>query len=180
MLGGEPVVSEQKPEVEDIKILAMISTAEAVPENIRWIEIPLDRLHVGRPGLWLIRIKTSKLTPEKAGVAVARLAEELQRLGVKPISIMATEDTIDVLFRGSPFPWLVILATIANLLPLIGITILAISVYQGVTSIPSWVWGLAVVGLGLALFGPAVGDMILSAIHETRRLYRRWHRREKA
>jgi hypothetical protein len=172
-------VSEQAPKVEDVKILAMISTAELVPENIRWVEIPLDRLHVGRPGLWLIRIKTSKLTPEKAGVAVARLAEELQRLGVKPISIMATEDTIDILFRGSPFPWLVILATIANLLPLIGITILAISVFQGVSSIPSWVWGLAAVGLGLALFGPAIGDMILSTIYETRRLYRKWYKRER-
>jgi hypothetical protein len=171
------VVSEQKPEVEGVKILAMITTAEPVPENIRWVEIPLERLHVGRPGLWLVRIKTSKLTPEKAGIAVARLAEELRRLGVKPISIMATEDTIDVLFRGSPFPWLVVLAAIANLLPLIGITIIAISVYQGVTSIPSWVWGLMVVGLGLVLFGPAIGDMILSAIYETRRLYRRWHKR---
>jgi hypothetical protein len=163
-------VSEQKPEVEGVKILAMISTAEPIPENIRWVEIPLDRLHVGRPGLWLVRIRTSKLTPEKAGVAVARLVEELRKLGVKPISAMATEDTIDVLFRGSPFPWLVILVAIANLLPLIGVTILAISVYQGITSIPSWVWGLAVVGLGLALFGPAIGNMILSAIYEIRRL----------
>jgi hypothetical protein len=180
MLGGGLGVSERVPEVEGVKILAMISTAEAVPGNIRWIEIPLERLHVGRPGLWLVRIKTSKLTPEKAGVAVARLAEELRKLGVKPISIMATEDTIDVLLRGSPFPWLAILVAIANLLPLIGITILAISVYQGVSSIPSWVWGLAVVGLGLALFGPVIGDVILSSIYETRRLYRRWYRREKA
>lgn len=170
-------MSEQKPEVEGVKILAMITTAEPVPENIRWVEIPLERLHVGRPGLWLVRVKTSKLTPEKAGVAVARLVEELRKLGVRPISVMATEDTIDVLFKGSPFPWLAILVAIANLLPLIGITILAISVYQGVASIPSWVWGLTVVGLGLTLFGPAIGDMILSAIYETRRLYRRWHKR---
>jgi hypothetical protein len=169
-------VSEQAREVEGVKILTMISTAEPVPENIRWVEIPLGKLHVGRPGLWLIRVKTSKLTPEKAGVAVARLTEELRKLGVKPISVMATEDTIDILFRGSPFPWLVVLAAIANLLPLIGITILAISVFQGVTSIPSWVWGLTVVGLGLALLGPTIGDMILSAVYETRRLYRRWYK----
>jgi hypothetical protein len=169
-------VSEQAREVEDVKILAMLSTAEPIPENIRWVEIPLERLHVGRPGLWLIRVKTSKLTPEKAGIAVARLTEELKRLGVSPVSVMATEDTIDILFKGSPFPWLVILAAIANLLPLIGITIIAISVFQGVTSIPSWVWGLTVVGLGLALFGSAVGDMILSTIYEARRLYRRWYK----
>jgi hypothetical protein len=163
-------VSERALEVEDVKILAMISTAEPIPENIRWVEIPLDRLHVGRPGLWFIRVKTSKLTPEKAGVAVARLIEELRKLGVRPVSVMATEDTIDILFRGSPFPWLVVLATIAKLLPLIGITMLGISVYQGVSSIPSWVWGLTAVGLGLALFGPFIGDMILSAIYKTRRL----------
>jgi hypothetical protein len=169
-------VSEREREVEGVKILAMISTAEAIPENIRWVEIPLEKLHIGRPGLWLIRVKTSKLTPEKAGVAVARLTEELRKLGVRPISVMATEDTIDILFRGSPFPWLVVLVAIANLLPLIGITILAISAFQGVTSIPSWVWGLTVVGLGLALFGPAIGDMILSAVYETRRLYRRWYK----
>ena len=97
------------------------------------------------------------------------LTRELKsRFDIDVLYARADTDAIHLIITGSPFSWTALLMFLPTLLGLIGIAVFAISVYQAVVAIPSWVWGCLIIGGLLILFGPAIGELILRGIEEAK------------
>jgi hypothetical protein len=137
------------------------------------IPIPIDKLQTmtaPKGAIYEIKLSTSQLTPEKASEAIEKLRTEMkEKFGIDLIYAEATENSINLIIRGSPFTWAALLAYLPTILFIIGIILLGVSVWQITTAIPPWVWFLLITGAALFLFGPAIGNLILQSIEKTRK-----------
>ena len=151
-------------------VIASLGSPPRLPYPVQLVEVPTHRLAVAPKGTrYLVRLRTSKMTPEQASKALTSIDEALRtRFKARMPYGFATEDQIYVFVEGSPFSWAALLAFLPTLLGLIGITIFAVTVWQIVASVPSWIWATLLIGVGLILFGPAIGEMILGAIGKVR------------
>jgi hypothetical protein len=150
---------------------ALVLMGEPPKASIKWAPIPIQNLKVANKGsVFYLKIDTSPLTQEKAIQALDTLASEMKsRFGIQTIYGKAEPNAIHLIIMGSPFSWLALLAWLPVILGTIGIILFGVSVWQAVAAIPSWVWALLVIGGALILFGPAIGDWILSEVEKRRR-----------
>jgi len=156
----------------EMKILAAYGTPLTLTPSTRKIPLSLDRLQTEiapKGAIYEIKLSTSQLTPSKASEAIEKLRSELkEKFGIELIHAYATENSINLTIRGSPFSWAALLTFLPTILLLIGIILLGISVWQITTVIPPWVWFLLITGGALLLFGPALGNLILETIEKAR------------
>jgi len=115
-------------------------------------------------GLYVIRMSVRGLTRENAVQALEKVREAVERAGGKLAYAVADSCSIKAVVHGSPFSWWALLGLLPTLLLLAGIVLLGVSIWQAIASVPSWVWATIVIGAGLLLFGPAIGELIVGAV----------------
>jgi hypothetical protein len=125
-----------------------------------------DRLAVAPKGsMWDIEIKTKGMTPEQASMALERLINGMsEEFGIKTIYAYATNDTIFLEIMGSPFAWAALLAWLPMILTGIGIAIMFTTVWQVISTVPSWIWAFLVIGAAMVFLAPAIGKAITSVM----------------
>jgi hypothetical protein len=123
----------------------------------RLIEMTGITLGESVPGkVYELHIKTSGV-PD-AEKAVMTLAERLyDEHKAHTIWAEVDGDTIRLQVIGSPFVWAALIPFIPAIMGLLGISIVLISVYSVLASIPGWAWGLLVAGVILMFAGPTIG-----------------------
>ena len=138
---------------------------------VKRVQVPISSLKVGRKGsIYDVELRVSDVTPEKARAVVDALSRGLrENFGIRPIYISVTEDRIFMEVQGSPFSWLALLTWLPIILSVVGITLVGISVYEVIASVPSWLIGTLVIGAGLIIFGPIIGEFILREVEKIKR-----------
>lgn len=126
------------------------------------IQVQTESLSVAPKGTYyVIEVKTSQIDTDKAVAALKNIAEGLDKeFNAEMLYGAAYDDRIVIQMKGSPFAWAAFLLWLPAILSLIGITMVGISVWQGIASIPSWVWATLAVGVGLLLFGPKIVKLV--------------------
>jgi len=162
------LVLPEEVKLEDLPEEAWIASY-GVPADARLpitrMPIPREKLTVGRKGaIYDVAIEVSPLmTPEKAEEAIRMLVSGLAKeFGIKTIAAKAFKDKICLQIMGSPFSWATLLAWLPTILALIGLTMVGVSVWNAIVSVPSWVWALLVIGTATFLIGPIIGEWILT------------------
>jgi hypothetical protein len=117
-------------------------------------------------GLYVVRMSVRGLTRENAVQALERVREALERVGGKLVYAAADSCSIKAVIHGSPFSWWALLGLLPTLLLLAGVILLGVTIWQVIASVPSWVWATIVIGAGLLLFGPAIGELIVGAVEK--------------
>jgi hypothetical protein len=115
-------------------------------------------------GLYVIRMSVRGLSRENAVQALEKVREALEKVGGKLVYAVADSCSIKAVIHGSPFSWWALLGLLPTLLLLAGIVLLGMSIWQVIASVPSWVWATIIIGAGLLLFGPAIGELIVGAV----------------
>ncbi|MEM2163709.1 MAG: hypothetical protein QW521_02230 [Desulfurococcaceae archaeon] len=134
------------------------------PVQAKRIHIPIHRLKVAsKGGIYDIVIDVEEIDAEKGREALEKLMDSLWREhGIRTIYARAEPRVIMLEVMGSPFLWPIILLLIPQILSLIGITVLGITVYQVISSIPSWLIALMTIGVGLIIISPIVAGILRS------------------
>lgn len=137
---------------------------------VAWKQIPLESLKVApRGSMYTLELDVSDLTAEKAVEALNTLAKELkEKFNIQIIYGAATKNRIYLQIKGSPFSWLALLAFLPTILGLIGVILFAVTVWQAVAAIPSWVWSTLIISGALILLGPPIGEWIISQVEKAR------------
>lgn len=93
--------------------------------------------------------------------AVNLLTQEFPNFdpSTKILWIEADNQNIRMQISGSPFLWTALIPWLPSILGLLGITLAFISIWNLITSIPTWIWALLAVSVGLIIFAPAIGKM---------------------
>lgn len=153
------------------EILALYGSPLEAGRPAFWIQVPTGSLRTARRGsVYMLQLDVSPLTREKADEAVRRLAEGLrEKFNAELLYARAESNRLSLQIRGSPFSWLALFAWLPAILGLLGITIFGISVWQMVTSIPTWVWATMAIGAALIVLGPSIGEWILSSMERMRK-----------
>ncbi|MEM2163691.1 MAG: hypothetical protein QXR62_04625 [Candidatus Bathyarchaeia archaeon] len=133
---------------------------------MKFVPIPPERLKIAPKGtIYMLKLNVSDLTNEKAAEALNTLAKDLkEKFGITLLYGKATKNEIHLQIKGSPFNWLALLAWLPTILGLLGITLFAVSIWQAIAAIPSWVWATLAISVALILFGPPIGELILQQI----------------
>ncbi len=136
-----------------------------------WKRLPPENLKVAPKGtFYTLELDVSDLTPEKAVEALNMLAKNLEKnFKARLIYANASKNKIYLQIKGSPFSWLALLAWLPTILGMLGIILFGVSVWQAITSIPSWVWAMLITSGALVLFGPRIGEWILDQVEKARR-----------
>jgi len=74
--------------------------------------------------------------------------------------IRANSPIVEIQVEGSPFAWSAVLPWISPAMSLIGVVVILVALYSVIAAIPSWAWGLLVLGIGLLFFSPYVGEVL--------------------
>lgn len=122
-----------------------------------------------------VRVQASQGITDPTSAAkflTGKLNEEYPELQVLWIKVCERHQTIDFQFRVEAAETLgfeprvgrlfvaTLLAWLPIILTLIGITAVAVSVWDIIAAVPIWVWVLLGTGVTLLLFGPALSRMI--------------------
>jgi len=138
----------------------------------RLMELDTTRSPVSEPGrVYHLHIETNGIVDERKAVD-ALVTELRERFNAKVLWIGITGKNIDMQLIGSPFVWAVLIAALPLILGAIGILVAVMAVYTVLASIPSWGWALIVIGIGLVIFAPKLGEFF-SAGRERIRIVRR-------
>jgi len=86
--------------------------------------------------------------------AVETLIAGLRAQGVETVWASADAKSIRLQIAGSPMSWPVVLSLLPSILGVLGIAVILISVYLVTAAVPSWVWGLLIVGILLITILP--------------------------
>jgi len=127
----------------------------------RLLEIPQEvalSLESTKGKIYQLRIETEGFTNENE--VVNTLISGLENFGAKVLWIRACSPTVEVQVEGSPFAWSAVLPWISPAMSLIGVVVILIALYSVIAAIPSWAWGLLVLGIGLLFFSPYVGEVL--------------------
>jgi hypothetical protein len=155
----------------EIKTLAILGAPPSpmIPMTFKPVEI--SQLVVARKGdIFLLKLDVDRLDENKAKRALETLSKEMARnFGIRTIFARATENEIHLMIMGSPFAWAALLLWLPTILGLLGIVLFAISVWEAIVSVPSWVWALLIISGGLILFGPIIGEWIIGQVERARR-----------
>ena len=89
--------------------------------------------------------------------AVETLIAGLRAQGVETVWASADAKSIRLQIAGSPMSWPVVLSLLPSILGVLGIAVILISVYLVTAAVPSWVWGLLIVGILLITILPKPG-----------------------
>lgn len=156
---------------EGLRVLAVYGRPLQPRAPVKFVQVPLEGLRVARRGsIYLIKLDVAGMRAEVAPTVLEALAKGMrEEFGATVIYGAATGDAIYLQVAGSPFSWPALLSWLPALLSLFGIALLLVSVWQVVASVPSWVWATLVTAGALILFGPAIGELILSAVEGARR-----------
>lgn len=92
--------------------------------------------------------------------AVETLIAGLRAQGVETVWASADAKSIRLQIAGSPMSWPVVLSLLPSILGVLGIAVILISVYLVTAAVPSWVWGLLIVGILLITILPKPGTRI--------------------
>jgi hypothetical protein len=144
----------------------IVSLGSPVKGPVKRLKMDVDRLTVAPKGsLWDIEIKTKGMTPEQASAALEKLINGMSgEFGIKTIYAHATGDTIFLEIMGSPFVWASLLVWLPMILTLVGIAVMFTSVWQVISGVPSWVWGLLVIGAAMVFLAPAIGRAVTAVM----------------
>jgi hypothetical protein len=155
----------------EMRTLAVLGAPPQPRIPVRFQPVDASQLAVARRGdIFALKLDVSRLDEQKARRALEELSRGMaERFGIRTIFARATENEIHLVIMGSPFAWSALLLWLPTILGLLGIVLFAVSVWQAVVSIPSWVWALLIISGGLILFGPAIGEWILSQVERARR-----------
>jgi len=124
------------------------------------VEMPREILTDSVPGkVYHLTIKTEGIFCEEE-VAEVLVKELYDRFKAKVIWIRIEGSVIDLQLVGSPFAWAALIPFLPALLALLGVTIILISIYNVLVSIPAWTWALLAVGIGLIFFGPRIAESV--------------------
>ena len=143
--------------------VATLGEPARFPYPVKRVELDVSKLSIAPKGaMYDILISTSRMTPEQARQALETLVQRMhEEFGIETFYATASEDTILLEIKGSPFAWTALLMWLPSILALIGIAVIGISVWQIFASIPGWVWPVLIIGVGLIFFGPAIGEFII-------------------
>lgn len=122
--------------------------------------IPFERLVETIPGwTYEIHIVTDKPAPPNT-IDIFRTEFANRLPEVKLLWIHVEGNRIKLQLQGSPIPWTTILALISWILPLLGLTLILISVWAVISAVPSWAWATLAVGVALILLAPSITTML--------------------
>lgn len=113
----------------------------------RIVYMPRSILTESVPGaVYQLEMKT-KGVPDPKKVISALITELPKRFkDLKVLWIEVRDPYIRMQIRGSPFSWAALLAALPLILLAVGVVLLLVSVYLVFAAVPSWVYGLLVVG----------------------------------
>ena len=98
---------------------------------------------------------------EVANFILNKIAEEHPEIQVT--WIQASSSGVQVQFTTTPMKTLsasTLIAWLPGILALLGLTVLLITVFDLMSRIPSYIWGLLIIGGILVLWGPQIGKML--------------------
>ncbi len=112
------------------------------------------------PGMtYEIRITCDKPAPATLPNIIRReFATRLPQVTIHDIKIDGR--LVRIRLSGSPIAWATILALLPLIFTLAGLVILLIAVYGIITAVPTWAWGLLIVGVVTLLFLPTIAEAI--------------------
>lgn len=131
------------------------------PQGELFMEIPKEMLTDSVPGvIYTLLIRTEGISDSQKVVDTLIPALE-EKFGAKTTYISVGDRDIILQIEGSPFVWALLIPWIPSILALIGIVVAFVSVWSVITSIPSWVYALSAIGVGLIFIGPTVGKHLI-------------------
>jgi hypothetical protein len=147
-----------------MEVLAFYGIPVEVKPPLTKIALPIDAIRVGRRGaIYELRMDVEGLTPQNVGKALDMLIKGMkEEFGITTLHAKASETQIIMQIRGSPFAWAALIAWLPIILSLVGIVLIGISIWQIMAAMPAWVWILLIVGGGLILLGPGIGELVLA------------------
>jgi hypothetical protein len=145
-----------------VTILAAYGSPPSPKVPLTGKQIPLESLVVGTKGsIYDIRLDVQGLTEKNAVATLDMLQRELlDRFGIEIVYGTVVENGINLIIKGSPFAWAVLLAALPLILGALGLSMVGLSVWQIFANVPGWVWWTFGIGAGLFLFGPRIGNWI--------------------
>lgn len=154
----------------EFEVLATCGRPIAPLVPVALLRLSPVELTVGRRGaVYLLEVDVSEMSKEQAESAVRLLKSRIEgEVGAHVLYSVATRDKIYVMVKGSPFSWAMLLALLPMILMLVGVTVLGVSIWQIIASIPSWVWATLLMGLGLVIFGPPIGELIVRSVEKAK------------
>ena len=116
----------------------------------------------GQPYQADIEVKEAIINPaEVADFILNKIAEEHPEIQVT--GIQASSSGVQVQFTTTPLKTLsasTLIAWLPGILALLGLTVVLITVFDLMSRIPSYIWGLLIIGGILVLWGPQIGKML--------------------
>jgi len=115
----------------------------------------LEKASSVRGSLYEIRVTCERIPDPKETIEIIKkeLPVRVPRLEITGIEVVGNLVKIQV--RGSPFPWALVLINLPLILAIIGIAVVAITVFLILLHVPSWVYALLFMGMlltGLGIF----------------------------
>ena len=102
-----------------------------------------------------LKIKTKGVkSPRYTAIVLQKSLKE--KFNATLLYFEVTGDTITIQIEGSPFAWSLLLVFLPQILGILGIVVSLVAVYLLVSGVPSWVYGLGILGIILISFGPSI------------------------
>lgn len=123
--------------------------APNLPQKVQLKPLKIEQLNIAPIGSrYLLELSVLGVTETNAQAALDSIIREFNaQFGIKTMIAEVSENKINLAIIGSPFAWTVLLAALPTILGLLGISLLGVSVWQIVTGIPNYVWGVLAMGL---------------------------------
>jgi len=121
----------------------------------RTLIIPPSILTESVPGqIYQVEVATEGVPDPSRAVGALKTELPQKFPGLKVRWVEVRDDAIRLQLEGSPFLWAAVLAFLPQILLAAGVVVTLIAVYLVLSGVPSWLFGLAAVGLVLLLLTP--------------------------
>ena len=123
--------------------------APNLPQKVQLKPLNVATLGIAPVGSkYLMELKVSGINESNAQQTLENIMKIMkEQFGITTMVAEASLDKIKLAIIGSPFAWAVLLAALPTILGLLGITLLGVSIWQIITGIPNYAWGLLAIGL---------------------------------
>lgn len=129
------------------------------------VRLPTDKPPEPIPGaIYSIEVETDEICEKKAATLKDQIMWHFNSRGLQIKSLTIETNRVEIQFKGSPFTWAEILGLLPSIFTLVGITIILISLYYVVVSVPMYIWGSLVLGFLIIYFAPYIAEAIKEAL----------------
>lgn len=125
------------------------------------LEIPSIMLTESVPGkMYALHIKVSGQATDEIELAKSLITGLYSKFKAKITYMAILSDHIEIQLEGSPFAWTAVAVYLPSILTVFGLVMIGIAIFTVFASIPSWAWGLLLVGTVIIVATPSVAKWL--------------------